>query len=60
MNSNKDYLLSGEVAKMLGVSPATVRSWISKGWLKATKLSRHTRSYRIFRSDLDEFLNDVK
>jgi excisionase family DNA binding protein len=59
MNVDRNYLLSNEVAQMLDVSPATVRSWIAKGWLKATKLSKFTRNYRIDRADLNEFLEDV-
>ncbi len=60
MRQSKDYLKSKDVAEMLDVSQATVRSWISKGWLKAFKLSDYTRSYRIERQDLDEFLNATK
>ncbi len=60
MNNDRVYMFSNEVAEMLDVSPATVRSWIAKKWLKASKLSKFTRNYRIDRADLNEFLEAVK
>lgn len=44
-----------EVAGMVGVCLATVRSWIHSGKLQATKNSNYD-GYRIMESDLDEFL----
>ena len=32
-NQDSEMLTSAEVAKRVGVSPVTVRSWVSKGWL---------------------------
>jgi excisionase family DNA binding protein len=33
----KDYLMISEVAKELGVHRDTIRRWIHKGFIKATK-----------------------
>jgi len=34
--AGEELLSPAEVAKMLGVSPITVRSWVNRGWLQAT------------------------
>ena len=44
-----------DVARELSVHPETVRVWIRKRELKAVALNR---TYRIRRSDLDEFLRE--
>jgi len=52
--NNKEYLKVREVAETLGVSSRAVYNLINSGKLSATNLS--TRTTRIFRKDLDEFL----
>lgn len=47
-----------EVAKRLGVKPATVVSWIKSGQLKASNLSKGVRPrYRVQPDDLADFLD---
>lgn len=49
-----EYLTTGDVARALGVSLNTVKSWIHKGMLDAVRLpSGH---HRIPRSELDRIL----
>jgi len=43
-----------EVAHQLGVDPESVRVWIRRGWLRATKLGHKT--IRITPADLNAFL----
>jgi len=43
-----------EVAHQLGVDPESVRRWIRRGWLGATKLGHNT--IRITPADLSAFL----
>ena len=38
-----------------GVSPCTVRSWLSRGWLKRTKVGRRTM---ILESELQRFVDE--
>jgi uncharacterized protein YjcR len=51
-----------DVAEALGVSPDTVKLWISRGELVAlnVSLNRHSRKprLRVRESDLETFLND--
>lgn len=43
-NQSSELLTSAEVAKRVGVSPVTVRSWVSKGWLASyTTAGGHNR-----------------
>lgn len=51
---DKEYTVI-EIADMVGVCLATVRSWIHNGKLKATKTSNYD-GFRVKESDLDEFL----
>ena len=43
-----------QLADLLGVTPAEVRSWIDKGWLRCHKLD--DRTYRISETQLVRFL----
>lgn len=52
----KDYLTIKEAAKQLKKHPATLRRWIKKRKLKATKLGGKYGVYLIERSDLLEFM----
>ncbi len=46
-----------EAAKELNVSGTTVRNWITKGLLKATKVRYGMRkTYSITKTDLNEFV----
>ena len=56
--TRKPYLLVKDLARQLHVSPATVRSWIDNGELKASNVARpgERRSFRIRQSAVDEFL----
>jgi len=49
------YLTTGQVAKELGVSPETIRTYIEQGIIPAKRLSIKTR-YRILKTDLDNLL----
>jgi excisionase family DNA binding protein len=46
----------GKAASQLGVSPATVRNWVEKGYLHAFRLPSGVR--RIPRSELDRLIQD--
>ncbi len=39
------YLKIGDAAKMLGVSPWTLRRWDKENWLKPFRTMRNTRLY---------------
>lgn len=53
-----DALTPPDVAKRLGVKPATVIGWIKSGQLKASNLSKGARPrYRVQPDDLAEFLD---
>lgn len=59
-NKRKEKLLTvKEVAKILGVSPLTVRNWDKKGKLKAI---RHPiNNYRLYRlEDIEKLLAEIK
>ena len=61
MSGPKHMLTTTEVAKLAGVSPDTVRDWISSGRLTAYNFSRSKRpSYRIKPSDFTAFLEGMK
>ena len=48
-----------EAAKMLGVSPTTLRKWDNEGKLVAIKISeRGDRRYR--KEDIEKFLDNLK
>jgi len=47
------YLTTAQVAKLLMVSPASVRLWISKGWINAQVTPGGHR--RILRRDVEQF-----
>lgn len=51
---SKPFLTIHEVADLLKVSEATVRSWIHSGTLRAVRLSRE---FRIAVKDLEAFVN---
>jgi excisionase family DNA binding protein len=46
-----------EVSEYLGITKITLYSWIKEGKLKAFKFGR---SWRISKTDLDEFINHYK
>jgi len=48
------YFTAKEVAKVLNVTPATIRLWVNAGHLKGHKLGE--RSLRIHRADLEKFV----
>ncbi len=52
----KTYLAPGDVAKMLMVSPATIRHWASKGELAAVSTPGGHR--RFLRHDIERFARD--
>jgi excisionase family DNA binding protein len=58
--SGPDELLTvGQVAKELQVIPATVRTWIQSGALRASRPGNGVqpgRTYRVRRTDLDAFV----
>lgn len=54
MNKKAPLLTPAQVAKLLGVSPITVRSWVVKGWLSANvTLGGHRRFHE---SDIEKLL----
>ena len=52
--SRKGYLTINEVAKLLGVTPLTLRNWDKKGKLKA--LRNPINNYRIYKYEEIELL----
>lgn len=57
-NANKPYLTPSEVAKLLMVSPITVRSWAQKGLLPSeTTLGGHRR---FLRESIEQFARQYK
>ncbi|HEV2662687.1 MAG TPA: helix-turn-helix domain-containing protein [Ktedonobacteraceae bacterium] len=53
MPQDEEVYTTEEVAGKLRVTPKTVREWIQRGELKAIDAGQ---SYRIFKSDYEEFL----
>ena len=59
MDESIKLLRIKEAAKLLGVSPATLRKWDNEGKLPAIKIStRGDRSYH--KNDIDKFLKRLK
>lgn len=50
--TNATYLSVRQIADLFGVCPKTVRRWIARGDLPATRLGR---DWRVARSDLKAF-----
>ena len=58
MRTIQDYLTVREAAKVLGVSPSTLRVWDRAGKLKATR--NPMNGYRLYRrEDLENFLRRI-
>ncbi|QBD80465.1 DNA-binding protein [Ktedonosporobacter rubrisoli] len=57
MSQREEPLTVEEVAAEIRVHPDTVRSWIRSGELVAVDIGR---GYRIYRSDLNDFLERRK
>lgn len=55
-DTTKTYLSPNEVAKLLMVSPITVRSWAQKGWLVAKVTPGGHR--RFLKSDVERFIQE--
>jgi excisionase family DNA binding protein len=53
MAENKDWLLVGDVARILGVSSATVRLYADSGRLPSTRTEKGTRLFS--RPDVERF-----
>jgi hypothetical protein len=51
--TNEQFFLAGEVAKIKGVTPATVRAWEDRGILRAIRTPSGTRMFS--RQDVDNF-----
>ncbi len=58
VQDSKKLLTPSEVAKRLGVSPITVRSWVSKGWLKSKLTPGGHRRY--LWDDVSQLLHERK
>lgn len=55
----KQYLTVNEVAKIIGVSPLTVRNWDQKGRLVAYR--NPLNNYRLYKiSDVEELLKEIE
>ncbi|MDO8495428.1 MAG: helix-turn-helix domain-containing protein [bacterium] len=55
----KQYLTVNEVARILGVSPLTVRNWDQKGRLKAYR--NPMNNYRLYKiSDVEDLLQGIE
>lgn len=55
----KQYLTVNEVARLLGVSPLTVRNWDQKGRLKAYR--NPMNNYRLYKiSDIEKLLEEIE
>jgi excisionase family DNA binding protein len=50
---NERLLTPGDVARLLSVSPVTVRQWAAQGWLKASRTAGQHRRFR--ESDVLDF-----
>lgn len=54
----KQYLTVNEVARIIGVSPLTVRNWDQKGRLKAYR--NPMNNYRLYRiADVEKLLQEI-
>jgi excisionase family DNA binding protein len=53
---NERLLTPGDVARLLSVSPVTVRQWAAQGWLKASRTAGQHRRFR--ESDVLEFARE--
>ena len=42
MNTQKEYLTTGEAASLLAVSPATIQRWVKSGHLEGHRVGRFT------------------
>lgn len=51
---SKPFFTTHEIAELLKVSEATIRSWIHKGDLRAVRFGRE---FRVAAKDLDAFVN---
>lgn len=59
ITSPKRYLTIKEAAKLLGVTPLTLRNWDTKGRLKA--LRHPINNYRIYKpEDIELFLRKIE
>lgn len=56
MTDKKTMLTPAEVARKLGVSPITVRSWVVKGWLKANVTPGGHR--RFYAEDVEKLVQE--
>lgn len=55
----KDYMMIGEAAKFLGVSPNTLRNWGKEGSIKVRRCSHN--NFRLYKKeDLEQFLKDIE
>lgn len=57
LNTAQEYLTVPEVAQRLAVPKNSVRRYIYRGWLKATKWGRGNAPWRIKLTDLEEFIS---
>jgi len=53
----KRFYSPKEVAVIIGVTPATVRSWVRKGMMKSVRIGKQG-TIRIPVSEIKEFLNE--
>ena len=59
MNISKKYLKIKEVAKILGVTPLTLRNWDKKGKLKAYR--NPINNYRVYKpEEVELFLRKIE
>lgn len=59
MNISKKYLKIKEVAKILGVTPLTLRNWDKKGKLKAYR--NPINNYRVYKpEEVELFLREIE
>jgi len=59
MKISKKYLTTKEVAKILGVTPLTLRNWDKKGKLKAYR--NPINNYRIYKlEEVELFLRKIE
>jgi len=59
MNQSKKYLTIKEVAKIIGVTPLTLRNWDKNGKLKAYR--NPINNYRVYkREEIELFLRKIE